>query len=825
MAQSVVATADATQWRAQLFRGHVERVLEDARRRLADGDSGARLQLALALQADGRHAAALLEMDAAIEATATAKAAALLELLDAKARSLYLLGKREDARSAWESVLHSFESNPELDAVTLTAVGRAAAALGRWESSMFRRALLVYEQALEKAPTSLSIQVELANLLLDKYNSAEAVALLGEVLSDKDNPFPAALMALARAQAFDRSNTARQTLAGLLELDPQYVPALVLRAKLNMEAERYDTATADVREALAIHPRHQGALAVQAALGFLLGDQEGFEPAVIAVREMAPGSGDLFLELARTAARNRRYAQAVQFALGAVSVERRNWQAYVVLGVNRMRQGQMEAGRSALEIGFKGDPYNIWAKNTLDLLDKMDGFEQKRSEHFILAAPAAEAPILAPHLLPIAEAAYEAFAQRYDHRPTAPIRIELFANHEDFSVRTAGVVGLGILGVSFGPVVALDSPSAGAFGPVNWASVVWHEVAHSFHLSLSNHQAPRWFSEGLAVYEEQLARTGWGADVSPDFLRAYVDGRLPPPSRLNSAFLRPSYPQQIIHGYFLAALLIEFISDKHGFDVINQMLRGFARRESIDDLVQRLMTISLAELDQEFDAYFRVRFAAALHGVTPSDSAPQGGYARHLEAGLKALHADKFAVAERELLLANAQFPEHGGSGSSHDLLSRLAAKRGAYGLGARWLQKSIDIDADDLDGHLRLAQLLERSRDQEGALDVLRRSILIDPFNASVHRKVAEFYSAREQWSKAVDSRVAVTKLNPDDPVVASEELARTYMMSGDLAAARIALLGALERAPMYERGLDLLLELRARAEGAPIDNRTRRP
>ena len=39
------------------------------------------------------------------------------------------------------------------------------------------------------------------------------------------------------------------------------------------------------------------------------------------------------LELARTAARNRRYAEAVQFALGAVGVDRRSWQSYVVLGV------------------------------------------------------------------------------------------------------------------------------------------------------------------------------------------------------------------------------------------------------------------------------------------------------------------------------------------------------------------------------------------------------------------------------------------------------------------------------------------------------------
>ena len=60
----------------------------------------------------------------------------------------------------------------------------------------------------------------------------------------------------------------------------------------------------------------------------------------------------------------------------------------------------------------------------------------------------------------------------------------------------------------------------------NWASALWHEIAHTFHLGVSRGRVPRWFTEGLAVHEERFGGNGWGADVTPAFLEAYVTGKL-----------------------------------------------------------------------------------------------------------------------------------------------------------------------------------------------------------------------------------------------------------------------------------------------------------
>ena len=40
-----------------------------------------------------------------------------------------------------------------------------------------------------------------------------------------------------------------------------------------------------------------------------------------------------------------------------------------------------------------------------------------------------------------------------------PVQVEVYPDHEDFAVRTMGMPGLGALGVTFGEVVAMDSPS------------------------------------------------------------------------------------------------------------------------------------------------------------------------------------------------------------------------------------------------------------------------------------------------------------------------------------------------------------------------------
>ena len=706
-----------------------------------------------------------------------------------------------------------------LSAAEIRAAGDAAWVLAREDPALYAAALRIYEQAIQRDPEDPASHAAIGDLLLDRYNNEEALEAYRASL--RINPeFTPALLGIARSQHFDHSAGAIDAARKVIKVRPNDVGALVLLARLHLELEDYEGSEVFVDRALSVNSRSPEALTLSAALAFLRAEREIFDARVTEIRDNASGYTELFETLAEIAAQNRYYARAERFALWAVNRNPNSWRGYALLGINRLRLGQMDAGREALEVAFRGDPFDPRTKNALELLDLLDGYEEFRSGRFVLSAHPREMRVLAPRVIEIAEQAYDYFSKVYGYHPPTPVRIEFYRRHEDFSVRTTGLVGVDILGVSFGPVVALDSPSAGVFGPVNFASTLWHELAHSFHLGLTNSRVPRWFSEGLAVFEERRGRAGWGFDVTPDFLIAFDAGRLAPASALNQSFLRPSYPEQVVHAYFQGALLMEMIERNHGFEAIVRMLEGYREGRSTDELLREVLALEPEALDVAFDAYVRQRFGHALEALSPTSDSEQGGmpegrYPRLLHEARRAMEAEELEHAHDALVEAQSLFPEHAGPDSTYSMLAALYLKRGEPELAADQLKRSIAIDADDLQAHRRLAELYISNGEAAAAAEVIERTLLIQPFDATLYRTLAEIRESRDEWRQAAAARGAVVALEPSDPAEARYLLARAHHRAGELGAAKREVLGALEAAPMYEDALELLLRIRE-ASGA---------
>src|SRR5690606_1411900 len=96
-----------------------------------------------------------------------------------------------------------------------------------------------------------------------------------------------------------------------------------------------------------------------------------------------------------------------------------------------------------------------------------------------------EAAVLRPYALDLVRRSVETFSRRYQFQPSEPITVELYPDHDDFAVRVAALPGIGLLGVTFGYVVAMDSPSGRASGEFHWGSTLWHEMAHVFTLEVT----------------------------------------------------------------------------------------------------------------------------------------------------------------------------------------------------------------------------------------------------------------------------------------------------------------------------------------------------
>src|SRR5690606_9046575 len=211
--------------------------------------------------------------------------------------------------------------------------------------------------------------------------------------------------------------------------------------------------------------------------------------------------------------------------------------------------------------------------------------------------------------------------------------------HSDCSGRPAGLAGLGALGVSFGSTLAMNSPAAREPGSYHWGSTLWHEIAHAVTLGASAHRVPRWLTEGISVHEERRARPGWGDGFSVDFAIAWSSDRLRPPSRLNDGFVRPRCPGEVGLSYYMASLVVQWIEDTRGLPALRAMLAGYREGRTNADVVQRTLDMAPEQMDREFDAWLRERYATQLGAVTLEDGRAGGAFLEQLAAGRRALDA------------------------------------------------------------------------------------------------------------------------------------------------------------------------------------------
>ena len=233
-------------------------------------------------------------------------------------------------------------------------------------------------------------------------------------------------------------------------MNPNYVPAINLLAELRMQEEDYGSAEQEIRRALAIDPGNLESLSLLAACQQSHGDLAGFAGTEKKVLGLNPSCGVFYHTLAENLVMRRKYRETVEQERRAVQLDPELWAAHAGLGMNLLRVGEMEQGREVIERAFRGDPFNVWAYNTLDLLDQMDTFVRAGSAHFVFLMSKEDGPVLAPYATRLAEEAYAGLTARYGFTPAGRVRVELFPDHGGFAVRTLGLPRLGALGVCFG---------------------------------------------------------------------------------------------------------------------------------------------------------------------------------------------------------------------------------------------------------------------------------------------------------------------------------------------------------------------------------------
>jgi len=749
------------------------------------------------------------------------------------AELLFRRGRIDEAMGRFDRFIDVYnDEGGALPARDLVAVGRAVHRLSRTDPDLIQDALKAFDEAATADPGWAEPPLLTGELFLEAYESPEAQAEFQKVLAVNPHD-PRALLGMARALDFDGTPGAPERIRAALEVNDDDPDAHVLLARLSVSREDFARGEEEAERALEVDPASLEAMSMLAAARFLADDTAGFLEARRRALRLNPRYAGLDATVAELAVQVRRYGDAVDRAATAVALDSASWRAWGLLGMNQLRMGRIEEGQADLERAFAGDPYNPWFKNSLDLLDTFTRFKTVETEHFQLFLHGTEADLLAPYVSRVAEEAWDSLHAHYGIEPKQPVRVELYPSHADFSVRTLGETGLGALGVSFGSVLVLDSPAARQRGEYNWASTLWHELAHAFHLAMSDNRVPRWFSEGLAVHEQRKAREGWGHQASIPFLQALRDGKLKKFSELNDGFMRPEYPEQVGFSYFEASLVFQLIEQQHGFGAIRTMLDGYREGQATEQLFESVLGTTTERFDDEFDDYMRARFASPLRGLArvgetpPADAGPDalatyvrahpGDLVARMLLGALLVRTERYDEAQPHLTEALRMFPEYGGPDSPYYYLAKVHEAHGDLERAAAALARLNALSESNYDALLEEAAVQDSLGNTAASAHALEKAIDVFPYDLDLHRRLAVLDGDLGDRLGAVRERSAVVALDPPDRAEALYHLAVAQMDAGSREDARRTVLRALEIAPAYEDALELLLALRRSGTGAP--------
>ena len=716
-------------------------------------------------------------------------------------------GRRNEARGCYFELLK-------------TASDTATHAEVYWAVGSFQRANDQFRAVVKARPEDPDARVRWGYLFLQTHNPSEAAKLFDEALKIDENHLAAKL---AKAAVFSNrfEGKALELAKEVLDADPDLVEAYLLLARMAVEEGKLAQAEESLDKALEkAEQAGQSPLEIyslKASIDMLRGngESEWFQRALA----YNPTYGRVYSDAAHFFIINRRYREATALYERAIEIDPRLWPAHADLAINLMREGEIEAARRHLEIAYQADPFSAKTVNTLRLLDSLDEFgSYSNLDDAILGSPEEiersierprivaklhkkEAAALRPYVLELAERSLRTFAAKYRFSPQRPVQVELYPDHEDFAVRTVGLPGVGLLGVTFGYVIAMDSPSGRRPGSFHWGTTLWHEMAHVVTLEATGHLVPRWFSEGISVYEEWVADPAWGDRISPDVIKAIKDGEFLPIAELDGGFVRPKNPKQVPVSYYQAGLVCTFIAQRWGFSKLHDLLTGFGEGKSTPDNIRGVLEISSAEFDNLFGEFVEQRTGELVKRFPEWRKLTKQAIA----AARKKNWMDVIAPATE----AQAIYPEYVESGNSYTLLAEAYLAEDDKAAAAEQLQRYQQRGGRGPAKIQQLAKLLDELGRRTEAIEALDGLLYIAPGDEELHRQLGEWLLDADRLDEALREFKTLLALTPVDLAGAHFNLARAYHKMEDPERTREQVLMALEAAPSYRPAQKLLLEI----------------
>ncbi len=728
----------------------------------------------------------------------------------AECDTLQYRGERADATRCYTALLAA-QTDARIRAEAARALGDLRAANSHFQA------------ASREFPDDPVVLTRWGELFITTHQNNEAIRLFQEALELDPDYWPATL-GLARVATGRFEDRARDWTAQVLEAEPDALAAHLLIARMDLEEGAYDRAAARLDTAYEIARRRDypplEVYALKASLDLLEGAEES--PWLERALAYNPRYGEIHETLAYFFVITRRYREAIAELRQAIELKPDLYSAHAELGVNLLRHNEVAEAQRHLAIAYRGDPYSAVITNTLRLIDTLDNFIvtrheleldpqalsdngslelQRPSAAVILRLHRSEAEVLQPYVLDLTRRSIETFTRRYEFELQEPVIVELYPYEDDFAVRTLGLPGIGLLGVAFGYLVAMNSPSAKPEGDFHWGTTLWHEIAHIFTLGATNHLVPRWFSEGVSVFEEWSTGPLPGRHMPPTVFQAIIEDMLLPVADLDRGFIRPTYRNQVIVSYMQAGLICEYIAGRWGQQALAEMLRLYRDGFDTAETIEAALEIAPEDFDREFAAWLQEEFSHVLANFDEWQQAQRDAQ--------QAAQGNDWPAALAAAEQAVSIFPEYVSQGSAY-----LAKARALDELGDRDRAIEVMSDYHRRGGHnpgalTRLAGWLDEAGRNEEALTVLGDVVWVAPMQEGLHRQLGDWLLAAGRAEEALGEYQVMMAMDPQDKPGAHMRMARAFLALDDRERGREQLLYALDIAPHYREAQQLLMEI----------------
>jgi hypothetical protein len=320
-------------------------------------------------------------------------------------------------------------------------------------------------------------------------------------------------------------------------------------------------------------------------------------------------------------------------------------------------------------------------------------------------------------------------------------------------------------------------------------------------LAATNHRVPRWFTEGMAVYEETAVSAEWGDRLDPHTLSAIKNKKLLPVAELDRGFVRPTYPEQVVVSYFQAGRICSYIAQRWGHDKLLAMMHDFATEGSTAAVIRKELGMEPADFDREFLATVDAETRKTIDGFDE--------WRKQVKAAVELARAGKHQEVIEKTAAIRDVYPDYVEPGNVYELRADAFLATNNKPAATVELESYAKAGGRNPAALKKLATLLEETGRPVDAAKALDRITYIFPMDPEVHQRLGTLWLEQGNREGAIREFTAVLASKPLDLAASHYNLARAYRSADRPAEAKDQLVLALEAAPGFRPAQRMLLEL----------------